>query len=74
MNFLNKNNSDSKPTAQDYQNNAKLRMQVDFYITEEGYRCFTESFHLKRGHCCQSGCRHCPYGYDKKTGQISKKH
>jgi hypothetical protein len=22
---------------------------------------------LKRGYCCKSGCRHCPYGYDKKT-------
>ncbi|MCX7412631.1 MAG: DUF5522 domain-containing protein [Planctomycetia bacterium] len=22
---------------------------------------FTAAFHLKRGHCCGSGCRHCPY-------------
>ncbi|MBZ9619422.1 DUF5522 domain-containing protein [Psychroflexus lacisalsi] len=38
----------------------------DFYLTKEGYRCFTEQYHLKRGYCCKSGCRHCPYGYDKK--------
>jgi hypothetical protein len=37
----------------------------DFYLTDEGYRCFTAQYHLKRGYCCQSGCRHCPYGYDK---------
>ncbi|MGM0636160.1 MAG: DUF5522 domain-containing protein [Bacteroidota bacterium] len=37
----------------------------DYYLTEEGYRCFTEQYHLKRGYCCQSGCRHCPYGFDK---------
>ncbi|WP_299777406.1 DUF5522 domain-containing protein [uncultured Formosa sp.] len=39
----------------------------DYYLTPEGYRCFTEKYHLKRGYCCKSGCRHCPYGYDKKT-------
>jgi hypothetical protein len=39
----------------------------DFYWTEEGYRVFTKQFHLKRGYCCESGCRHCPYGYDPKT-------
>ncbi|MFD0932938.1 DUF5522 domain-containing protein [Psychroflexus salinarum] len=39
----------------------------DFYLTKEGYRCFTEQYHLKRGYCCKSGCRHCPYGFDKKN-------
>jgi len=38
----------------------------DFYTSDEGYIVFTESYHLKRGHCCQSGCRHCPYGFNKK--------
>ncbi|HET8809616.1 MAG TPA: DUF5522 domain-containing protein [Flavobacteriaceae bacterium] len=33
----------------------------DYYLTPEGYRCFTEQYHLKRGYCCKSGCRHCPY-------------
>jgi hypothetical protein len=44
----------------------------DFYITPEGYRCFTEKYHLKRGYCCKSGCLYCPYGFDKKTGEIKK--
>ena len=39
----------------------------DFYWSKEGYRVFTEQFHRKRGYCCESGCRHCPYGYDPKT-------
>ncbi|WP_196890726.1 DUF5522 domain-containing protein [Aureivirga marina] len=39
----------------------------DFYLTKEGYKVFTEKYHLKRGYCCKSGCRHCPYGYDKKS-------
>jgi hypothetical protein len=27
------------------------------------YVVFTEVYHLRRGYCCQSGCRHCPYGF-----------
>jgi len=45
----------------------------DYYYSPEGYIVFTEKYHLKRGFCCQSGCRHCPYGYDKKTGKFLKK-
>lgn len=26
------------------------------------YVVFTAAFHLKRGFCCGSKCRHCPYG------------
>ena len=40
---------------------------ADFYLTPEGYRCFTSNYHLKRGYCCKSGCRHCLYGFDKKN-------
>ncbi|MDX2171876.1 MAG: DUF5522 domain-containing protein [Bacteroidota bacterium] len=40
----------------------------DFYHSPEGYIVFTEKYHLKRGYCCKSGCKHCPYGYNKKTG------
>lgn len=50
----------------------KLIEGEDYYLTPEGYRCFTEKYHLKRGHCCKSGCRHCPYGFNKKTAEISK--
>jgi hypothetical protein len=39
----------------------------DFYLSEEGYKVFTKQYHLKRGYCCESGCRHCPYGYNQKT-------
>ena len=53
-------------------NENKLTEGEDFYYTPEGYKCFTEKYHLKRGYCCKSGCRHCPYGFDKKTGQIKK--
>ncbi|MFA7447701.1 MAG: DUF5522 domain-containing protein [Weeksellaceae bacterium] len=45
----------------------------DYYKTPEGYIVLTEQYLLRRGHCCRSGCRHCPYGYDKKTDRIVKK-
>ncbi|MFL6247039.1 MAG: DUF5522 domain-containing protein, partial [Thermoanaerobaculia bacterium] len=25
----------------------------------------TEKYLRARGYCCESGCRHCPYGYSK---------
>ena len=45
----------------------------DYYYSPEGYRVFTEKYLLKRGYCCQNGCRHCPYGFDKNKGRIVKK-
>ena len=44
----------------------------DFYYNEDGYRVFTAQYLLKRGYCCQNGCKHCPYGFDKKSGRIIK--
>ncbi len=32
----------------------------DFYM-EGPYVVFTAAYHLKRGFCCNSDCRHCPY-------------
>jgi hypothetical protein len=34
--------------------------QEDYYL-ENGLMVFTAAYHLKRGYCCGSGCRHCPY-------------
>jgi hypothetical protein len=30
---------------------------------ETGYFVFTSATLLANGACCESGCRHCPYGY-----------
>jgi 2-iminoacetate synthase ThiH len=32
----------------------------DFY-REGAYVVFTARYHLRRGYCCESGCRHCPF-------------
>jgi hypothetical protein len=37
----------------------------DYYL-ENGNYVFTAKYLLKRGYCCESGCRHCPYGFKKE--------
>ena len=32
----------------------------DFYMEGE-FLVFTAAYHLRRGYCCNSDCRHCPY-------------
>ena len=44
----------------------------EYYTSPEGYIVFTEKYLLKRGYCCKNSCKHCPYGYDKKTGKFKK--
>jgi hypothetical protein len=31
------------------------------YYLENGKVVFTPNYHIERGDCCGSGCRHCPY-------------
>lgn len=39
---------------------------IDYYI-ENDFWVFMAHYHRKRGYCCQSACRHCPYGFKKKN-------
>ena len=41
----------------------------DYYLSNEGYIIFTEKYHLKRGYCCQSGCKHCPFKDKQDMGK-----
>jgi hypothetical protein len=34
------------------------------YYLENGFIVFTAAYHLKRGTCCGSGCRHCPWNHE----------
>ncbi|MGC4059126.1 MAG: DUF5522 domain-containing protein [Chitinophagaceae bacterium] len=36
----------------------------DYYFLPDGRMVFTEKYHLKRGYCCGSGCRHCPFDFE----------
>jgi hypothetical protein len=40
----------------------QLKENVDFYWDEAGLMVLTKDYLLKRGYCCENGCRHCPYG------------
>jgi Family of unknown function (DUF5522) len=40
---------------------------IDFYMEGDRF-VFTAVYHQKRGYCCNSKCRHCPY----KTGPDGK--
>jgi hypothetical protein len=37
----------------------------DYYVDADGRYVFTAAYLLARGSCCQSGCRHCPYGFER---------
>ena len=52
----------AKPGAQqstDAQTSGELAPE-DFYF-DGPYLVFTSAYHLKRGFCCNSDCRHCPF-------------
>ncbi len=36
-------------------------LQAGDYYLENSRMVFTATFHLRRGYCCRSRCRHCPY-------------
>lgn len=37
----------------------------DYIHLPDGRIAFSEAYHLKRGYCCGSGCRYCPFDYEK---------
>jgi hypothetical protein len=44
----------------------------DFYW-EGPYMVFTEAWHRKRGYCCGSGCRHCPWKADREARERERR-
>jgi hypothetical protein len=45
----------------------RLVQGVDYYLEGEKF-VFTATYHRKRGYCCNSRCRHCPYRVDDGAG------
>ena len=66
------NKSDFKHVDEDLRNKEDDDEAVPSLVAGEDYyfegamMVFTERFLLRRGFCCESGCRHCPYGFSKK--------
>jgi hypothetical protein len=48
------------PTPQPDNNSQIQPDHFDWYF-ENGLLVYTAGYHLMRGYCCGSGCRHCPY-------------
>jgi hypothetical protein len=46
-------------------NDPKTLVEGEDFYYEGPYVVFTEKYLRERGYCCESGCRHCPYGFDR---------
>lgn len=57
---LNELNQMLEMIVQESSSSASMIEGLDFYY-EGPYKVMTEYFHIKRGYCCGSGCRHCAY-------------
>lgn len=55
---------------QEIHDEACANQQRSYVDPETGLTVFTKLYHLDRGTCCGSGCRHCPYEHEavEKTG------
>lgn len=51
----------AQPSRQQQTTYQRPVVGVDYYL-ENGRWVFTESWHLRRGYCCLTSCRHCPWG------------
>jgi hypothetical protein len=51
---------EAKPAHNENPPASQQLVPEDFYY-EGPYLVFTAAYHLKRGYCCNSACRHCPY-------------
>jgi hypothetical protein len=53
----------------------ELKEGEDYYF-EDGLMVLTARYLLRRGYCCEQGCRHCPYGFmdHKKHKTDHKEH
>lgn len=49
-------------------------LEPEDYYYEGEYLIFTAAYHLKRGTCCGSGCRHCPWKNDREQELGSEGH
>jgi hypothetical protein len=39
----------------------RLLLEGEDYYSENGLIVFTAGYHRRRGYCCESSCRHCPF-------------
>ena len=54
-------NNSNKPASK--ASSAGTLIENVHYYMDSGNLVFTEIYHLERGSCCGSACRHCPYDH-----------
>ena len=42
----------------------------DFYYDDNGLMVLTAAYLKRRGHCCHSDCRHCPYKVEDTNSDV----
>jgi len=57
--------ADSQPEYMQQHEEAMNRGEHWYIDAQTGYMVFTQRYHQDRGFCCQSACRHCPFGFKK---------
>lgn len=50
-------------TSEDLHREAVEKGQHYYIDPVTSRKILTHAFLLERGYCCESGCRHCPYGF-----------
>jgi hypothetical protein len=50
----------------DHNEKQPLLVEGEDYYIENGLMVLTARYLLRRGYCCEQGCRHCPYGYSER--------
>jgi Family of unknown function (DUF5522) len=54
-------NVDKKPPSEQKVESVGGELRPEDFYYEGPYMVFTAAYHLRRGYCCNSDCRHCPY-------------
>jgi hypothetical protein len=60
------NDESTRENDDDATTSYSLMEGKDYYL-EGTLMVFTERFLTRRGFCCESSCRHCPYGFSKNS-------
>ena len=47
-----------------------MSLKDDEFYMEGGKFVLTERYHLRRGHCCGNGCRHCPFNHEAVPAKV----
>ena len=62
-----------KPLSDDLSREASALVEGEDFYREGAYLVFTARYHLRRGRCCESGCRHCPYRVAAEEAAVVEK-